>query len=306
MNGHGGHGPPVLVGVDPGTQGGGVGDIVRFAAREAQLHRTALRLLHVVDRTERAPAPAEGGLPEQAGAGVLAPYSALVRAEFPGLDVAEHTEPGKPASVLVTRSGEGAMIVLGHRGHGGFPRLPLGSVALQVATNARCPVVVVRPAPAERDAPVVVGFDLPEDSLDALEFACTEAGARGAPLEIVHADFHPQVLPPGMAPPGQTDQGEIVRAERQFLEAEAAQVRERHPGLTVRVRVAHTNATSALLAAGADAALLVVGTHQRSALARLLLGSVAGEVLHRARCPVAVVPKAGTGTRTGAGTEEAG
>ena len=47
-------------------------------------------------------------------------------------------------------------------------------------------------------------------------------------------------------------------------------------------------------AADLDADVLVLGTHtQRSAIDRLVLGSVAGRVLHQARCPVLVaVPKA--------------
>lgn len=38
---------------------------------------------------------------------------------------------------------------------------------------------------------------------------------------------------------------------------------------------------------GAD--LIVMGTHGRTGLSRLLMGSVAGEVLHKAQCPVVTV-----------------
>ncbi len=51
---------------------------------------------------------------------------------------------GHPAEILLAE-GEGAdMIVVGHRGRGGFASLVLGSVVQHVVHHARCPVVIVR------------------------------------------------------------------------------------------------------------------------------------------------------------------
>ncbi|HEX6595420.1 MAG TPA: universal stress protein [Acidimicrobiales bacterium] len=55
---------------------------------------------------------------------------------------------GGAVAGLVERSAGADLLVLGHRGHGGFRELLLGSVANQCASHARCPVVIVRP-PAE-------------------------------------------------------------------------------------------------------------------------------------------------------------
>lgn len=59
---------------------------------------------------------------------------------------------GHPAQVLVDAAEGADALVIGHRGHGGFPGLALGSVALQCVQHATCPVVVVRaqPLPEER------------------------------------------------------------------------------------------------------------------------------------------------------------
>lgn len=53
-----------------------------------------------------------------------------------------------PANTLIDASAEADLLVVGSRGLGGFKRLMLGSVAHQVVTYSKCPVVVV---PTARD-----------------------------------------------------------------------------------------------------------------------------------------------------------
>lgn len=50
---------------------------------------------------------------------------------------------GPAAQALVKRAGPGDLLVVGHRGRGGFMGLLLGSVAEQCSTHAQCPVVIV-------------------------------------------------------------------------------------------------------------------------------------------------------------------
>lgn len=51
---------------------------------------------------------------------------------------------GHPAQVLVRESGEADLLVVGHRGHGGFTGMLVGSVSMHCVSTAACPVVVVR------------------------------------------------------------------------------------------------------------------------------------------------------------------
>lgn len=63
--------------------------------------------------------------------------------------------------------------------------------------------------------------------------------------------------------------------------------------VTVHVRTGRAAKEILSTAAEIDADLIVVGTHQRVGLGKLVLGSVAESVLHYARCPVLVaLPKA--------------
>jgi len=61
---------------------------------------------------------------------------------------------GPAANVLIERSGDVDVLVLGHRGRGGFASMLLGSVSLQCVLHAQCPVIVVRPAAVAQSAPI--------------------------------------------------------------------------------------------------------------------------------------------------------
>lgn len=286
---------PVLVGVEEGSH---QQDVVRHAARQAELHHSPLHILHVIEGHGPAgdDADQEAGRGSDAtlaarGASLLEPLAALVRLEFPGLMVTAEAVTGRAAEVLLDRSSKVASLVLGHRGSGGFPRLPLGSVSWQVATHADCPVLIVRPqessaAPEQR---VVVGVDISDVSEESLDLAYAEAAARGARLELLHANFHLSELPtgPGMVVP---DFKALDEAAHRALEAAAAERRDRFPHVQVDTRVERVRPSTILTEASHGAALLVVGSHGRTGLRRLMLGSVSAETLHTAACPVLVVP----------------
>ncbi|WP_244223937.1 universal stress protein [Streptomyces tirandamycinicus] len=228
---------------------------------------------------------------------VIARFSQAVHRRFPHLAIEPDRVSGSPVPALIDRSATAPLVVVGHRGTGGFPRLPLGSVSLQVATHSRCPVLVV--GTGERTEPVdnrvVVGVDVDDVQPHVMEFALRAAGSRGARLEVAHASTRPELLSTG--PTGPLLLGHETRpiAARDLLEEKLAPYRSRWPDVEIRTRVERCRPAHLLVESSRDAELVVVGTHGRTGLRRLMLGSVSGEVLHTAECPVVVVPAPVTG-----------
>ena len=79
------------------------------------------------------------------------------------------------------------------------------------------------------------------------------------------------------------------RVAQEALDTAVASVRAGHPTVAVTPILAEGPPAAALLQAGADAGLLVVGTRGHGAFTSLLLGSVSHAVVHAAALPVAVV-----------------
>jgi len=61
-----------------------------------------------------------------------------------GLDVRVAALNGTPEFALIEASHDADLVVVGSRGRGGFAGLLLGSTSLDLASHARCPVVIVR------------------------------------------------------------------------------------------------------------------------------------------------------------------
>jgi nucleotide-binding universal stress UspA family protein len=130
--------------------------------------------------------------------------------------------------------------------------------------------------------------DFSEASEKALHFALTIAHRRGAELLIVHA------LPPlseGNVPldplPRELDRP-LLEAEEQM--EQLGEFRELQ-GVSYRTHIAHGRVWEVLSAEmqREKTDLLVVGTHGRSSLQKLAIGSVAEEVLRSADCPVLTI-----------------
>jgi nucleotide-binding universal stress UspA family protein len=150
----------------------------------------------------------------------------------------------------------------------------------------------------DRVKPVLVALDFSAVSRHALAWAIEHAHRTAAELHTVHVverRFHRGDL---SADPS------ALGAELARVHAEAAAELAREVDADQRVKLAPLHEHVALgapadeivaVAAEIDAALIVVGSHGRGAIERVLLGSTAERVVRAARCPVVVVkvPPAG-------------
>ena len=91
-------------------------------------------------------APPEGYVnqPQRDALDMLEKFVAELDARTPAVDVRTVVEQGNPSKVLIERSKEADLLVLGSRGHGGFAGMLLGSVSQHLVAHAECPVVIVR------------------------------------------------------------------------------------------------------------------------------------------------------------------
>lgn len=285
------NGAAVVVGVDGSEPALAA---VRLAAREAARRQRPLRVVHGfiwpllrVPLTPSAEGPPGGGLRHQAEE-LVATAVAEAEAAAPGLRVSGEIIDGEAAAVLLGESPTAALIVLGDRGLGGFAALVVGSVAIQVASYADCPVLVARGTPRPA-GPVVVGVDGSGLSRAAVEFAADEAAVRGARLHAVHAYTHPASAGPGDMQPLVYEESQLRGEEDRVLADALSGLAERRPEVPVTRQAVHGRPVAALTEASREAQLLVVGRRGRGELTGLLLGSVSQGVLHHADCPVAVV-----------------
>ena len=136
-----------------------------------------------------------------------------------------------------------------------------------------------------REPRVVVGIDGSPEATRALVWAASEARMKSATLEIVHVDVFRHEVMELFGP-------DVLRSEKAILEEGAARARAVEPSLVVETRLCEPPAGDALVAAGENAALLVVGSSGAGGLKHLALGSVSAECARRAKCPVVIVPPA--------------
>lgn len=137
---------------------------------------------------------------------------------------------------------------------------------------------------------VVVGYDLSETSEEAVRVALSEAGAaREGDLHVVHV-VSLSIPSPGFGlPPLKTPD-----SMRESLHAAKRQVDGFIQGLkipsnvSISLHVVAGKPDNVLVEVADDveADLIVVGTHGRTGVNRMLLGSVAEQVVRRAPCSV--------------------
>jgi nucleotide-binding universal stress UspA family protein len=293
---------PVVAGVDYSTASGAA---ITYAAQEARRRGLGLLLVHgflstAPDEWEQISIDDDQAL-IVAAEERLAETTAAVRLQYPDLRISTKVDAGSGGAALVEESESASFVIVGARGHGGFPGLLVGSVATQVSAHARCPVVVVRPAvrPAaggSGSGAIVVGIDSSTQTSEVLNLAFEEAAARGVGLLAVHvwSVIEMSELNVGTVWSHNPATARIqlqASAERVLIDALAGW-EQKHPDVVVRRSTVHGDdpaATLLQIAGEVSSDLIVVGARGRGGFAGKVLGSVSQTIVAHAQHSVAVV-----------------
>lgn len=136
------------------------------------------------------------------------------------------------------------------------------------------------------DGKILVPFDFGDSSHRAVDKAL-ELVASPSQINIVHAipTFIP-LAPEGMPIEWSDDHERLEQAKRLLLEEFKG---DRYTGVQMSVLVGDPGIVCTEHATEIGAELIVLPSHGRTGLARLILGSVAEEILRHSKCPVLVL-----------------
>lgn len=255
----------------------------------ARLFNTRLHLLHVIKLP-----PDDEGLPPDTRYARMMRTSALLElgrlarlAREAGVEAEPVIDFGVPDDCILRRLRQerAKLLVMGTEGRTGWDRLRLGSTAQTLVCRADCPVLavhggvagdVVRQAARVQLDRIVLGTDFSSCARQAQRVVERLAQLTNAMVLVVYAH--------SMEDDGQHGRRRLDRLV-QALRGRGVQAE----GIC---RAGHPVEAIVEEAGRWEADLIVVGTHGRQGLSRLMLGSVAEGVLRRAGCPVLVVRSA--------------
>ncbi|MFB6249304.1 MAG: universal stress protein [Salinibacter sp.] len=282
------------------------------AAALAAGHDAEIHVLNV--RDQQGPGEAERAAPFPLSRDSLADL--LDAAEAPArpvdLDalslVQAHVDSGSPAAAIVRyqEAHDIDLTVMGTSGRRGLQRLLLGSVAEEVVRQAPCPVLTVRAHDEQAAAwhvdHILTPVDFSEGADQAIRHARELARTYEAQITLLHAVeevMYPSAYGLEMADlPGP----EVLERVDASL---AATAQEQSGQAQVEVESVVGYAPSVILdyQAEHDVDLVVIATHGRTGLERLLLGSVTERIVRRSATPVFVVKPFGKSLLPGEASE---
>jgi universal stress protein A len=255
-------------------------DVMRVAWVRASTHGMRLLVCAVVEDAKDVAAAMES---LQRRIGALLPHGAN-----PEIDVSVGDRAEQILACANRQHTE--LLVIGPSSHheGVLARFFSPNVPTELLRAATFPILVTRYSPPT--GRIVAAVELGETMKPVLAAAAAELNRAGGKLHVLHS-VAPMPVATSMEFPMPTPEAELADAAK--VELEKAVASAGLSGATVQVEMGPAGQTILDVAKDLAADLIVVGTHGRHGPARLLLGSIAEEVLRGAGCNVMVV-RAGT------------
>lgn len=269
-------GPAVVLAVDGSGRGEGA---LRYAIREARTRGTAVRMVHVLE---------DAG---STGHEIMDPAMTEACVAAPDIEFDWVFGRGTRADELVAATAAGDVLVLGRAAPREAGRPAVGTVTTEVVARADVPVVVV-PADwrAQGHDRIVVAVKSAAHAGELLAYAFSSASAQHAALRVVHVCDAPD---PADLVKVDAHPGDRRTAEGRMLEALVRDWSAVYPDVEVETSFAHGQPARVLVAAAADADVLMTARHHRDLRHLVRLGPVPRAVLGSSDTPVEVVPLTG-------------
>ena len=224
-----------------------------------------------------------------------------------GTRVEERFLSGSAVEELVTtaKNLKAGLVVLGAVGHSFARRLFVGSVAERTAETSPVPTLVVRPGGrfmswirGKHPLKILLGYDFSATSDAALAWVNALGKIGKLETTVLHTNWPPDEarrLGYEGPLPLEANPETIQRNLESDLKKQLARfLPKRKANAIVEPGWGTPEGYLFEMATRQKVDLIVVGTHQRRGLGRVLLGSVSRAVLHHAKVSVAVVPPAKT------------
>lgn len=181
------------------------------------------------------------------------------------------------------------LVVMGAHGRTGLARILLGSVTEKVVRHAPCSVLAARPSgESAAFARVLCPIDFSDGARHAVERAAELATPPGASITLLHVVELPFTY---TGEPVTADfLGDIEKRSTSELEDWASDLRSKvSVPVTTEIRIGSPGAQIlAILDHDPTFDLVAIGSHGRTGIRRVLIGSVAEQVVRHAACPVFV------------------
>lgn len=277
-----------------GTDGSSDADrALEYAVAEALRTNRPIRIVHVIPEA----VPLAPMLPlfsadslRSVGSQILADATEKVRElSHESAEVETVLAHGPRTPALLAHTYDAALVVLGRRAST-LAHIRTGSTTSAAASKADCPVVAVPEewSSGQKRGHVVAAVDGTAGNTDVVRTALAAAHERGTDLVVVHA-WRP--LPAYDLALGGTGTSEVwMRQTEPVVWALVAGLRADYPDVEVRVDLRFENTADALVDAGREADLLVMGRRGEGARFGTALGSKARALLRSGVCPVEIVP----------------
>ena len=285
---------PTIVGVDTSPESV---DAVQLGWALAEAAGTPCRLIHATPEAWTVPtaphtfAMKPEALNESARAAASTAVVEALAGKVPDAALAAlEVRTGRGAAVLrdAAREGPAGVVVLGGKHHSLLGRWVVGSTAHTLVRSLEIPLLVSAhvPLPIRR---VVAAVDLSDAAGPTLQAAERYAELFGAALHVLHVVEPLPIIPDT---PLQFNDEEVFARSREHLER-YVWPRMEYPGATSGLR--RGSAVDGITAEVEDrkAELVVLGSHGKGWVDRILIGSLTERVLGALPCSMLVVPVLG-------------